>query len=146
VTFLLQYLAFPASDFVEAEFPSEVAISIRRATMLSSVIFTFSIAISVLGLTATALPLEVQAYRQNAKAIYFMTNEELNSIVAIPVGFNGTLSGAITTCTGGNGGSTIDSTTGKPNAPDALASQSSLTIAGKVGSLPELSLLLTQVS
>ncbi|EED20230.1 conserved hypothetical protein [Talaromyces stipitatus ATCC 10500] len=86
---------------------------------------------ALLVLLATAHPLDA-GHRSceapsGAKAIYFLTNEHSNSVVAIAVGANGTLSGGVKVATGGNGGSTVNSTGGS-NGPDALGSQSALTV------------------
>ena len=70
-----------------------------------------------------------------AKAIYFMTNQATNSIVAIPVGSDGTLSGGTSIGTGGAGSNLVDTTTNGPAAPDALASQGSVKVAGNASPL-----------
>jgi hypothetical protein len=67
----------------------------------------------------------------NAKAIYFLTNAANNSIVALKVGADGTLSDGSITATGGVGMSGVDST-GAPAAPDSLFSQGALKVAGNV--------------
>ncbi|KAM0231827.1 hypothetical protein ACHAP5_010927 [Fusarium lateritium] len=64
------------------------------------------------------------------KAIYLMTNEEANGVLALPIGKDGTLSQGKITMTGGAGSVAVDAD-GNPATPDALVSQSSLTIAGK---------------
>ncbi|RAO66615.1 uncharacterized protein BHQ10_002627 [Talaromyces amestolkiae] len=91
----------------------------------------FCIAGALLGLSATALPLDARGESSKAshgaKAIYFLTNEDSNSVVAIPIGRNGTLSGGATIATGGKGGSTVNAT-GGANGPDALGSQSALAV------------------
>ena len=66
----------------------------------------------------------------DAKAIYFMTNQATNSIVAIPVGSDGILSGGTSIGTGGAGSNLIDTMTNGPAAPDALASQGSVKVSG----------------
>ncbi|KAF4434847.1 hypothetical protein FACUT_7507 [Fusarium acutatum] len=63
------------------------------------------------------------------KAIYVLTNEEANGVLAIPIGQDGTLSKGKVTMTGGAGSVAVDAE-GKPATPDALISQSALTIAG----------------
>ncbi|KAJ9496254.1 hypothetical protein H2202_008212 [Exophiala xenobiotica] len=65
-----------------------------------------------------------------AKAIYLITNDQSNSVVALPVGSDGTLSKGTLTPTGGEGSNTIDGATNQPAAPDALVAQSSLTRVG----------------
>jgi hypothetical protein len=67
----------------------------------------------------------------NAKAIYFITNAANNSIVALKVAADGTLSDGSITSTGGAGMSGVDST-GAPAAPDSLFSQGALKVAGNV--------------
>jgi hypothetical protein len=66
------------------------------------------------------------------KAIYFLTNNEQNAVVALPVGCDGTLSHGSVTLTGGKGSNTINMDTKMPASPDALSSQSALTISGQV--------------
>lgn len=65
------------------------------------------------------------------KAIYVLTNEGTNGVLAIPIGKDGTLSKGKVTMTGGAGSVAVDAD-GKPATPDALISQSALTIAGNV--------------
>lgn len=67
----------------------------------------------------------------NAKALYFITNAANNSIVALKVAADGTLSDGSTTSTGGAGMSGIDSA-GAPAAPDSLFSQGAVKVAGNV--------------
>ncbi|KAL8854125.1 MAG: hypothetical protein Q9221_001047 [Calogaya cf. arnoldii] len=65
------------------------------------------------------------------KVIYFMDNEATgNSIVAMKVGADGMLSEGGRTPTGGKGASGIDGNTTMPAGPDALFSQSALTVQG----------------
>lgn len=71
------------------------------------------------------------AASNNAKAIYFLTNAANNSIVALKVAADGTLSDGSITSTGGVGMSGVDST-GAPAAPDSLFSQGALKVAGNV--------------
>ncbi len=66
-----------------------------------------------------------------AKAIYFITNAAENSIVALKVAADGTLSDGSITPTGGAGMSGVDST-GAPAAPDSLFSQGAVKTAGNV--------------
>jgi hypothetical protein len=69
------------------------------------------------------------------KAIYFLTNNAQNAVVTLPIECDGTLSHGSVTATGGKGANSIDMNTNLPAAPDALNSQSSLTISGQVGSI-----------
>jgi hypothetical protein len=71
-----------------------------------------------------------------AKAIYFMTNQATNSVIAIPVSANGTLSGGTSIGTGGAGSNLIDTSTNEPAAPDALASQGAVKVEGNVNLRP----------
>jgi hypothetical protein len=66
------------------------------------------------------------------KAIYFLTNGATNGVVSLPIGNDGMLSKGTITKTGGAGSVSIESATKKPALTDALNSQSSLTIVGKV--------------
>ncbi|KAF2500937.1 hypothetical protein BU16DRAFT_546384 [Lophium mytilinum] len=63
-----------------------------------------------------------------SKAIYFISNEPSNAVVALKINHDGTLSPGSTTLTGGAGGS---GTNGNTTAgPDALFSQGALTVSG----------------
>ncbi|KFY30127.1 hypothetical protein V493_02130 [Pseudogymnoascus sp. VKM F-4281 (FW-2241)] len=63
------------------------------------------------------------------KAIYFLTNDQANGVVAIPIGADGTLSQGTVTGTGGCGSVALNSDN-QPATPDALVSQSALTLVG----------------
>jgi len=65
-------------------------------------------------------------------AIFFLTNEQANSVVAVPIGADGKLSGGAVTGTGGAGSNSIDGATKKPASPDPLIGQSALALAGQV--------------
>lgn len=65
------------------------------------------------------------------KAIYMMTNKKPNSVVAISVGTNGKLAQAKLMPTGGDGGDTVGNDK-KANLGDALSSQGSVEVVGKV--------------
>ncbi|KAL7937750.1 hypothetical protein V8C35DRAFT_293461 [Trichoderma chlorosporum] len=66
------------------------------------------------------------------RAFYSITNEAQNSVIALPIGSNGLLSQGTSTPTGGAGGNTVNISGNKKTlaGPDALASQSALTVAG----------------
>ncbi|KAK3330574.1 hypothetical protein B0H66DRAFT_68206 [Apodospora peruviana] len=67
----------------------------------------------------------------NAKAFYFITNNEENTVAAVELGADGLVTGKATVlATGGAGANGIDGSTNKSAVPDALFSQSALTIAG----------------
>ncbi|XP_014551659.1 hypothetical protein COCVIDRAFT_30821 [Bipolaris victoriae FI3] len=63
------------------------------------------------------------------KAVYLITNEAENAVIALPIGADGRLSAGKMAKTGGTGSAAVNAE-GKPEGPDALASQSSLTVAG----------------
>lgn len=67
----------------------------------------------------------------NAKAVYFITNAASNSIVALKVAADGTLSDGSITPTGGAGMSGVDDK-GAPAVPDSLFSQGAVKVAGNV--------------
>lgn len=66
------------------------------------------------------------------KAIYFLTNDANNAVVALPIGMDGMLSEGSVTNTGGAGSNSISGMTGEIAMSDPLISQSALTIAGNV--------------
>ncbi|EAQ89269.1 hypothetical protein CHGG_05888 [Chaetomium globosum CBS 148.51] len=65
------------------------------------------------------------------KAIYILTNDESNAVVALPIGPDGKLSAGTVTATDGAGSIALNADN-QPATPDALVGQSSLTIAGNV--------------
>lgn len=65
------------------------------------------------------------------KAIYMITNDAQNAVVAIPIGADGKLSAGKMAKTGGAGSIAVDAD-GKPATPDALVGQSALTVVGNV--------------
>jgi hypothetical protein len=69
---------------------------------------------------------------KTGKAIYFLSNNAENAVVAVPIGADGKLSGGVINPTGGKGGNSISSATNNTAGPDALASQAALTVAGMV--------------
>lgn len=69
----------------------------------------------------------------NTKAIYFITNAAENSVVALKVASDGTVSDGTITPTGGNGSTGVDAK-GAPAVPDGLFSQGAVKVAGKVRS------------
>lgn len=68
-------------------------------------------------------------------AIFFLTNDQTNSVVSIPIGADGKLSGGTVTGTGGAGSNSIDGKTNKPASPDPLIGQSAIAVAGQVRAL-----------
>lgn len=80
----------------------------------------------------------VAAQGNGPKAVYFLTNNAQNAVVALPVGCDGTLSRGSVSVTGGNGANSINMNTKLPAAPDALISQSALTVSGQVRELSDL--------
>lgn len=73
--------------------------------------------------------------RKLAKAVYFLTNDAKNSVVALKVNADGTLSDGSITLTGGSGASGINGMTNAAAGPDSLFSQSALKADGNVGLL-----------
>lgn len=82
--------------------------------------------------TCPGLAAGAGAATTNAKAIYFITNDPCNSVVALKVATDGTLSDGSITGTGGAGMNGILSATGGPAAPDSLFSQGAVKVAGNV--------------
>lgn len=78
------------------------------------------------------------AQQQVGKAIYFLTNEAENAVVALPIGSDGLLSAGQVVMTGGAGGFAVNAS-GQPQLPDGLNSQSSITLVDNVSELHLLS-------
>lgn len=72
------------------------------------------------------------------KAVYFLTNEAENAVVALPIGKDGKLSNGTITKTGGAGSIAVDGATNQPAIPDALISQSALVVAGNVSQVAKI--------
>lgn len=68
------------------------------------------------------------------KALYLQTNDNCNKVISVPIALDGTLYGGSAAATGGSGGDQINAMTNMPAAPDALASQGAVSIAGDVSS------------
>jgi hypothetical protein len=73
-------------------------------------------------------------YPTVGRAIYFLTNDAENAVVAVPIGKDGMLSKGTVVKTGGAGSNSVDAM-GQPAAPDALVGQSALTVVGNVSFL-----------
>ncbi|KAI2775231.1 hypothetical protein F4815DRAFT_487439 [Daldinia loculata] len=65
------------------------------------------------------------------KVVYFLSNDADNSIIALPIQPDGTLKAGKKTSVNGVGSNTLNAMK-QPAAPDALVSQSSITISGNV--------------
>ncbi|OCL14811.1 hypothetical protein AOQ84DRAFT_207763 [Glonium stellatum] len=65
------------------------------------------------------------------KALYFLTNDAQNAVVALPIAADGGLANGTITSTCGAGSNAIDGSTKAPAAPDALVGQSALAITGQ---------------
>jgi hypothetical protein len=74
-------------------------------------------------------------YPTAGRAIYILTNDAENAVVAVPIGKDGMLSKGTVVKTGGAGLNSVDAM-GQPAAPDALVGQSALTVVGNVSFLP----------
>ncbi|EHK48946.1 hypothetical protein TRIATDRAFT_280963 [Trichoderma atroviride IMI 206040] len=66
------------------------------------------------------------------RAIYITSNQQQNSIIALPIGSNGQLSAGTLTATGGSGSSILNQNGNvqTPATADVLSSQSAVTVAG----------------
>ncbi|CAG7560661.1 unnamed protein product [Fusarium equiseti] len=74
---------------------------------------------------------EMNLAAANGKAIYVLTNDDQNGVLALPIKKDGTLAKGQVAMTGGAGSIAVDAD-GNPATPDALVSQSALTIAGNM--------------
>lgn len=99
---------------------------------ISIMYFTTSVAIAILAFADSILGAPCDQYSPTASsvvgAVYFITNAKQNSVVSIPIGANGLLSGnAVLTATGGMGlgGMRADGTAA---IPDSLFSQGTVKI------------------
>ncbi|KAK4234564.1 hypothetical protein C8A03DRAFT_37664 [Achaetomium macrosporum] len=83
------------------------------------------------GLSSPSFQSSQQSTQQGVgKAVYLITNDEkTNAVVALPIGADGKLSLGTVTLTGGAGSVALNSDK-QPATPDALVSQSALSIAG----------------
>lgn len=100
-------------------------------------LIVFALAITVLtnGAALTSRSAGAMMSKAVPKAVYFITNEVNNGVVALPVAKDGTLSTGSITATGGAGGTQVNAKTGEPTVPDALSSQGSVRVAGNVRQL-----------
>jgi hypothetical protein len=90
------------------------------------------VAVMAMAMQTAGLPAQCEPAPEPPKAIYMLSNEQANAVIALPVAATGMLSSGTSTATGGAGSNAIDGSTNKPAGPDALVSQSALTIAGDV--------------
>ncbi|KAK2749738.1 hypothetical protein FQN55_002974 [Onygenales sp. PD_40] len=67
-------------------------------------------------------------HKETPKAVYFTSNNKRNSVVALKVNEDGTLSEGSVALTEGHGGQAINAN-GEPNGPDALTSQHALAVS-----------------
>ncbi|KAK2810249.1 hypothetical protein FQN50_003219 [Emmonsiellopsis sp. PD_5] len=67
-------------------------------------------------------------HKETAKAVYFTSNNKRNSVIALKVNEDGTLTEGSATLTEGQGGQAINAN-GEPNGPDALTSQHALAVS-----------------
>ena len=98
------------------------------AFLLSRAVLALTLATSI----ASAAPHPQKQKATAGKAIYFLTNDAENAVVALPIGKDGMLAAGSVTKTGGAGSNSIDGMTKKAAAPDALVGQSALTVVGNV--------------
>ena len=71
---------------------------------------------------------------KTGKAVYFLTNQAQNGIVALPIGLDGTIKDGSITNTMGKGATEVDPKTGNPTLPDGLASQGAIRVVNNVSS------------
>lgn len=98
--------------------------------------FLLSVAALATGITSHPVKSACQSSLSQG-AIYLLTNTQSNSVVSLRIDADGKLSSGSSTSTGGSGSNSIDGTTNQPAAPDALVSQSALTVAKGVCNLQE---------
>ncbi len=90
------------------------------------------LAVSLSVLSLAALAAAHPRARTAGRALYLISNEATNQVVAIPIAADGTLSGGVAVGTGGSGANGLVGSAKQPAAPDALFSQSALTVVGQV--------------
>ena len=91
------------------------------------------ISLALLTTLVSSAPTNCGGASSTGKALYFITNDDQNSVAALPIAADGTLSEGALTATGGAGSVAVNAT-GDPALPDALLSQSALKVAGSVSS------------
>jgi len=81
----------------------------------------------------TSLP-TISACQQTAAkgALYLISNTKSNSVVSLRINNDGTISSGNSISTGGVGANAVEGAAMKAAAPDALVSQSALTVANDV--------------
>lgn len=115
-------------------FSSPIYSSVLRplSTMYAS-LFAILLTLGPMGFTVLAHPTTRETTTaESGRAIYMLTNSQENAVVALPIADNGLLFGGTRTPTGGEGSALFNPMTNQSVATDALASQSSVTIAGNV--------------
>jgi hypothetical protein len=114
---------------------SEVTgLSLRNYNTMLPIIRGLSLGLALLSACADAAPNPAAQRRTAAahtgKAIYFLTNDKQNAVVALPIASDGTLGKGTVTPTGDSGSHAISG--GGNTGADALISQAALTVAGNV--------------
>lgn len=79
------------------------------------------------------------ASNSHGKAIYLTSNDQANTVIAVKLTTDGLLAGGTSTTTGGAGSNSVDGMD-LPASPDALVSQSAVTVAGNVSLTGNVSL------
>lgn len=133
--FLNHLLPFPSTGprFLLSSFPpSNYSIMYLRPPMLA---FCLLGLVSVAASRACRTPDRANGKMQSGRAAYFITNDQANAIVALPIGSDGQLSEGTITSTRGSGMSSVNGMTNQPAAPDGLVSQSAVALAGNVSML-----------
>lgn len=85
--------------------------------------FTRLLCLAQVVLQVSARATDARAEAGSGKAIYMITNDKINAIIALPIGAASILSAGTYTATGSAGSNSIDGTTNQAAAPDALVSQ-----------------------
>ena len=99
------------------------------APVLKLVVFALQVSSIAASRCQAGRPPVTQPAGAVGKAIYLITNDAANAVVALPIGADGRLSSGSVTRTGGSGSVALNADN-QPATPDALVSQSALAIAG----------------
>ena len=109
-------------------------VSPASTSRLSYLVNMYSSIFLSLALAVSALPTAHVRRDHDRGAVYYLSNDAQNNVVALNVARDGTLTDGTTTSTNGAGSNGINPMTGGLVAPDALFSQQALTVAGNVSS------------
>lgn len=82
-------------------------------------------------LASLVVQVSARPAEKNTGAVYLITNEQYNAVLALPIQKNGQLAPGRLTLTSGSGANGLVGSNNQAAAPDALFSQSSLTVSGR---------------